>query len=141
MRAGHKQEGGGENGEPPALGPAERAAARATVDGLRCMATMLQQHEAAVGVLLAEMEGEGEEDGSGGKETLRALAALAGGLHKVRDRVWVYVWTVPAPAPDVPCTRTHPHFSYHCHTHHRYSRGATRGSSASWPPTSRSRHD
>lgn len=69
-----------------ALAPAERAAARACIDGLKCMATMLQQHEGAVGALLGEMVGgdggeDGEGDGDG--ETLRALAALAGGLHKV----------------------------------------------------------
>ena len=68
-----------------ALAPAARAAARACIDGLKCMATMLQQHEGAVGALLGEMvEGNGGEDGGDGDgETLRALAALAGGLHKV----------------------------------------------------------
>ncbi len=71
-----------QQGERQPLGPAERAAARACIDGLKCMSLLLRQNEAGVGALLAEMAGGagGEEGG----ETLRALAALAGGLHTVR---------------------------------------------------------
>lgn len=91
------------------LGPAERAAARATVDGLKCMAVLLEQHEVSVGALLAEMGREGE-----GQETLQALAMLAGVLHKVgyvigrggkaRARVSYPCWLayIRRPSPSIP---------------------------------------